>query len=133
MRLTQCPRSLSPVANGLAFSLPIALLTVTLGALSTRGQDLTGNDAWIPLFNGKDLQGWTPKIKGHDLGDNYGNTFRVENGILKVAYDKYPKFGNQFGHLFSEHKYSNYRLRIEYRFVGDQCPGGPEWACAIAG
>ena len=45
-----------------------------------------------------------------------------------MAYDQYPKFDNQFGHLFSEHKYSNYRLRIEYRFVGDQCKGGPSWA-----
>ncbi len=46
---------------------------------------------------------------------------------------KYPKFDNQFGHLFSEHKYSNYRLRIEYRFVGDQCNGGPEWAFKNSG
>ena len=63
--------------------------------------------------------------QGPRLGDNFGDTFRVEDGVLKVCYDQYPKFDNQFGHLFSEHKYSNYRLRIEYRFVGDQCPGGP--------
>jgi Domain of Unknown Function (DUF1080) len=132
MRLTHY-RSFSLAAHGLAIPLAMALLTVGLGTLRTRGQDLTGNDAWIPLFNGKDLQGWTPKIKGHDLGENYGNTFRVENGVLKVVYDKYPTFGNQFGHLFSENKYSNYRLRIEYRFVGDQCPGGPEWAWRNSG
>jgi Domain of Unknown Function (DUF1080) len=133
MRQMHRSRSISPTDCGLAISLATALLTIALGALSTRGQDLTGNDGWIPLFNGKDLHGWTPKIKGHDLGDNYGNTFRVENGVLKVAYDKYPKFDNQFGHLFSEQKYSNYRVRIEYRFVGDQCPGGPEWALRNSG
>jgi hypothetical protein len=133
MRLMHRSRSISPAPCGLAISLGTALVTVALGALSTRGQDLTGNDAWIPLFNGKDLQGWTPKITKHDFGDNYADTFRVENGVLKVAYDKYPKFANQFGHLFSEHKYSNYRLRIEYRFVGDQCPGGPEWALRNSG
>jgi Domain of Unknown Function (DUF1080) len=133
MRLTHRSRSISPAAGGLTIFLTTALLTVALGALSTRAQELAGNDGWIPLFNGKDLGGWTPKITGHDLGDNYGNTFRVENGVLKVVYDKYPKFGGQFGHLFSEHKYSNYRLRIEYRFVGDQCPGGPEWALRNSG
>jgi hypothetical protein len=57
----------------------------------------------------------------------------VENGVLKVAYDKYPKFDNKFGHLFSDRKYSHYRLRIEYRFVGDQCPGGPNWAFRNSG
>ena len=45
---------------------------------------------WIQLFNGKDLTGWTPKIRYHDLGDNFGDTFRVEDGLLKVSYDQYP-------------------------------------------
>jgi Domain of Unknown Function (DUF1080) len=133
MRLTHLSRSLSPASGGLVVTLATTLLTVALGALSARGQGESDRDAWIPLFNGKDLEGWAPKIKGHDLGDNYGNTFRVENGVLKVVYDKYPKFNNQFGHLFSAHKYSNYRLRIEYRFVGEQCPGGPGWALRNSG
>ena len=55
---------------------------------------------WLVLFNGKDLTGWTPKITKHDLGDNFGNTFRVENGLLEVRYDKYKTFDDQFGHLF---------------------------------
>ncbi|HRZ82391.1 MAG TPA: DUF1080 domain-containing protein, partial [Candidatus Hydrogenedentes bacterium] len=37
--------------------------------------------AWVPLFNGKDLEGWTPKIKGYPLGENHGDTFRVEDGV----------------------------------------------------
>lgn len=85
-------------------------------------------EKWIQLFNGKDMKGWTPKFAGHELGENYNDTFRVEDGILKVCYDKYTKFGNKFGHLFYEKEFSNYRLRVEYRFVGKQVPGGPGWA-----
>ena len=96
-------------------------------------QDGGKKGGWISLFNGKDLDGWTPKIKGHPAGENYADTFRVEDGVLKVAYDKYPKFDGKFGHLFSKQKYSNYRLRIEYRFAGDQCPGGPGWAFRNSG
>jgi hypothetical protein len=88
---------------------------------------------WIQLFNGKNLDGWTPKIKGHDLKDNFGDTFRVENGVLKVAYDKYKKFDGQFGHLFHKDKFSHYRLRVEYRFVGEQISGGPSWAIRNSG
>ncbi len=83
---------------------------------------------WIQLFNGKDLSGWTAKIKGRDLNDNFGNTFRVEEGILKVKYDQYDSFRQQFGHLFYEKKFSYYLLAIEYRFTGEQCKGGPDWA-----
>jgi len=90
-------------------------------------------DDWIPLFNGRDLDGWTPKIKGYPLGENFGNTFRVENGVLKVAYDQYDRFDNRFGHLFYRESFSHYRLRVEYRFVGEQCPGGPGWAVRNSG
>ena len=85
---------------------------------------------WIQLFNGKDLDGWIPKIVGHKAGDNYANTFRVENGTLKVVYDPehYKTFEGRFGHLFYKQPFSHYRIRVEYRFVGDQVPGGPDWA-----
>ena len=58
------------------------------------GQDAPTKEKWIQLFNGKDLEGWTPKIRYHDLGENYGNTFRVQDGMLQVRYDKdkYEKF-----------------------------------------
>lgn len=90
-------------------------------------------EEWVQLFNGKNLDGWTPKIRGYPLGENYGNTFRVENGVLKVAYDQYQQFGDKFGHLFYKDSFAHYRLRIEYRFVGDQCPGGPGWAIRNSG
>jgi len=88
---------------------------------------------WTPLFNGKNLDGWTPKIKGSELGENYKDTFRVENGVLKVCYDKYEKFDNRFGHLFWRAPLSNYVLRVEYRFVGEQTKGGPGWAFRNSG
>ena len=76
---------------------------------------------WIQLFNGKDLEDWTVKIKGYEINDNFANTFRVEDGLLKVAYDGYgDKFEGKFGHLFYKEPFSHYRLRVEYRFTGDQ-------------
>jgi hypothetical protein len=114
----------------------LALATLFAFGRSAAGDSKPARAAepgWIALFNGKDLDGWTPKIKGCDLGENYGNTFRVENGILKVSYDKYSRFDGRFGHLFYKTPFSRYRLRVEYRFVGDQCPGGPTWGLRNSG
>lgn len=96
---------------------------------------LAADGEWIALFNGKDLSGWTPKIRHHESGENYGNTFRVEEGLLKVRYDQeaYPSFDERFGHLFYKDVYSHYRLRVVYRFVGEQCKGGPGWAFRNSG
>lgn len=83
---------------------------------------------WIQLFNGKDLDNWICKFAGDTLNYNYKNTFRVEDGILKVSYDEYDNFDNKFGHLFYKNKFSNYKIRVEYRFTGKQLPGSPAWA-----
>lgn len=88
----------------------------------------TDHEEWIHLFNGKDLNNWDVKITGHALNDNLNNTFRVEEGILKVSYDEYTEFNERFGHIFHEQMFSYYLLVAEYRFVGDQVPGGPGWA-----
>ncbi len=94
------------------------------------GSDLRGEESneWIQLFNGRDLAGWTPKFRGHKLGENYLNTFRVEDGVLKVCYDQYETFDNKFGHLFYRETFSHYVLRVEYRVVGQQVAGGAGWA-----
>src|SRR5262249_26335296 len=61
------------------------------------------------------------------------DTFRVEDGVLKVSYDKYKEFDGQFGHLFYKDRFSHYVIRVEYRFVGEQCKGGPGWALRNSG
>jgi Domain of Unknown Function (DUF1080) len=84
--------------------------------------------AWIELFNGRDLTGWTPKLRGLPLGQDPQQTFLVQDGLLCVDYSRYQRFDERFGHLFHEGDFSRYRLRAEYRFVGEQVPGGPGWA-----
>lgn len=94
----------------------------------------TATENWISLFNGKDLNGWTPKIKGYDFGDNHLNTFRAEDGVIKVAYDGYNgKFNDAFGHLFYKMPFSNYKLKMQYRFTGDQIADGAGWATRNSG
>ena len=131
MRLTQVllPLALRPTDI-------IAILFVfciTAGTIAAQDASKTTNEKWVQLFNGKDLDGWTPKIRYYDQGDNFANTFRVENGVLKVGYDGYSEFKETFGHLFYKDSFSHYRIRIEYRFLGDQVKGGPGWALRNSG
>jgi len=88
---------------------------------------------WVSIFNGKDLEGWTPKIKGYEAGDNFADTFRVADGMMSVRYDGYDSFDKKFGHIFYKAPLSHYMIRVEYRFVGDQCKGGEGWATRNSG
>ncbi|MDF1825523.1 MAG: DUF1080 domain-containing protein [Verrucomicrobiales bacterium] len=113
-------------------SLHLRLLSSVLALTSSLA--ITAEDEnWLPLFNGKDLTGWTPKIRYEEYGNDSRKTFRVEDGVLKVSYENYTEFNESFGHLFYETPYSHYRLRLEYRFTGEQVKGGPRWAFRNSG
>ncbi len=118
--------------RNLSFILLIAcMISCTSG--NRNNTNKTDEPAWESLFNGKDLSGWQPKIMGHEAGENYLNTFRVEDGVIKVDYSNYENFNNAFGHLFYEKSYSRYILRMEYRFIGKQVTGGEQWAWKNSG
>lgn len=109
--------------------LPVVLAVVPLLSSTVYASD---HEQWIDLFNGVDLDDWSIKIQHSELGVNTLDTFRVEDGLLKVRYDNYDSFPLKeagFGHIFySERGFSHYRLEVEYRFVGEQVKDGPEWA-----
>lgn len=108
-----------------AFKFGISCI-ILLACFNVNGQ-AQQEEGWIPLFNGKDLNGWNVKIAKHPLNENYNNTFYVEDGILKVGYDAYEKFDMQFGHLFSNLPYSHYILRLDYMFLGKGLADAPSW------
>ncbi|TWT93432.1 hypothetical protein Pla108_39260 [Botrimarina colliarenosi] len=110
-----------------------ALLLVGVIAFSTGVAPMLASEAggeWRQLFNGRNLDGWLVKIHGHEVGDNYRDTYRVADGVLQVRYDRYDEggFGERYGHLFYEKPFSSYDLAVEYRFVGDLMPSAPGYA-----
>ena len=118
-------------------SIIFILLSVFLANCGITKQPLKDNasisEKWVSLFNGIDLDNWKVKIKGHPLGDNWNNTFRVVDSAIRVDYSNYVKFENSFGHIFYETPYSDYRLKLKYRFIGDQVEGGKNWALRNSG
>ena len=112
--------------------LPYLLVSI-IGIMGLSCDFSPPSDQWIPLFNGKDLNDWDVKITGYPLNYDPANTFRVEDGLLKVRYEQYDTFSGRFGHLFYKNPFSKYRLRVEYRFVGEQVAEGPPWAIKNSG
>ena len=104
------------------------LLTSSVGS-----SEPADEEEWIALFNGQDLDDWIPKIRRHPVGVNHANTFRVEDGLFTVSYDGYDEFNEQFGHIFYKDPFSHYRLRVEYRFIGEPASGAPQWAYRNSG
>lgn len=61
----------------------------------------------VELFNGKNLDGWTPFIE--DSSRKASDIFFAKDGILCVK-------GNPFGFIRTNKKYSNFKLHVEWRY-----------------
>jgi len=107
------------------------MLILLWGCSTTK--NTTSNGKWISLFNGKDIKDWNVKIHHHDYNVNFGNTFRVEDGIIKVRYDQYGDFNDQFGHLYYKTPFSYYHLKLKYRMVGELQKGAPSYTLRNSG
>jgi len=105
-----------------------SLILLSIVLLTSCKPQEQNTETWIQLFNGENLDGWVPKFNHYELGVNYKNTFQVKDSVLKVSYNEYDKFADEFGHLFYSKSFSSYKLRVEYRFVGKQVEGGQPWA-----
>ena len=105
----------------------IILVAIVFCACSSPQND-PAKEEWISIFDGSNLQDWTPKFRGYPPGHNYKNGFLVRDSILNIRYAQKDSFSSTFGHLFYKDKFSHYRIRAAYRFVGEQIAGGPAWA-----
>jgi hypothetical protein len=94
-------RTVTHVALGVALA---------LSAQEALAQQQEGE--WIQRFNGRDISDWIVKIAGHEVGENYASTFRVEDGVLKAAYDQYASFDMRFAHIYYREPFSDYHLVV---------------------
>jgi hypothetical protein len=131
---SESPLPMRKLCTDAARTVAVALTILTAACSPTSHVPLRAPAGqWISLFDGKDLAGWTAKIAGHDANDNYRNTFRVEDGLLKVSYQQYDQFGDRFAGLYYNRRFSHYWIRVQYRFVGTKVSGAPSWAYKNSG
>jgi hypothetical protein len=110
----------------------LLLIIVAMACSHTKVAQGKRNE-WVPLFNGRDINDWIVKIHHHEVGENFGNTFRVEDGMLKVRYDQYSTFNDQFGHLYYKQPFSHYHLKVEYRFAEEWRKDAPSYTILNSG
>ena len=55
---------------------------------------------WKYLFNGENLDGWEIKIREHKIGENFKNTFKVDDAAIKVSYEEYDEFDKNLDFIF---------------------------------
>jgi Domain of Unknown Function (DUF1080) len=98
------------------FSSAVALST-SAGILPAFGQSMPGGAGpWIPLFNGKNLDGWDYFQQGVGFKDTT-NAVTVHDGMIHMLGPQHTGGDAPgFGHIVTPREYGNYHLRVEYKF-----------------
>jgi len=115
------------------FTLIGVLFILTIANACSDSHAKRQDSGWQTIFNGHDINDWVVKIHHHNTGENFGNTFRVEDSIIKVRYDQYGDFNDQFAHLYYKKPFSSFHLKFEYRFTGQLQRGAPEYTLLNSG
>tara|TARA_X000001036_G_scaffold148953_2_gene141552 strand:- start:2291 stop:3211 length:921 start_codon:yes stop_codon:yes gene_type:complete len=114
----------SKILRCLKYTLNIFLFTFIFSCSSNTKKEI---EEWEQLFNGKNLENWIIKFANQNLNYNYKNTFRVQDSMIRVMYETYDQFENSYAHLFYKQPFSYYKLKFDYRFLGNQVKGGAVW------
>lgn len=69
----------------------------------------------VDLFNGKDLKGWGFVLK--DNTKKAGEVFSVKDGTIHIS-------GSPFGYMYTENKYTDFRLHVEWRWPEEASNSG---------
>ncbi len=73
------------------------------------------SDKMKPIFNGKDLEGWTKFLQKQGANKDPQNVFKVENGELHVS-------GQEFGYVATTKSYQDFHLSLEFKWGEKKYP-----------
>ncbi len=104
----------------------IQFMFITLFAFANLYSQVHPSDtSWQKLFNGKDFEGWSTflstnkKEKPYLVNEDPKKVFQIIDGYLHLYKDHPTDSVVQEGFLYTNEEYSNYRLRLEYKW-GDK-------------
>src|SRR5690625_2885634 len=63
----------------------------------------------IPLFNGRDLEGWYTFLEDRGRDNDPNGVFSVKDGMIHIT-------GEEWGGILTEGEYKNYKLIVEYKW-----------------
>src|SRR6266849_7947383 len=74
------------------------------------------NAGWIPLFNGKDLNGWYTYLDSSGKHKDPTGVFKVEDGIIHILDVPMSDGKSDNGYLATNQDFSNVRIHVEYKW-----------------
>jgi hypothetical protein len=91
--------------------------TPTPATRPTATADPPASDAhWIPLFNGRNLDGWYTFLQKHGKNSDPDHVVTIKDGAIHLYNDANDGDQVVMGYIATEKEHANYHLRLQYRW-----------------
>ena len=74
------------------------------------------SEGWVPLFNGKNLDGWYSYLDSSGRNKDPKGVFKVENGMIHILDVPMSDGKSDNGYLATTQDFSNVRIHVEYKW-----------------
>ncbi len=103
--------------------------TVLLAAVLAGGSSLdtqpapsSDSDGWVPLFNGKNFDGWYTFLPSTGKNADPNGVFKVENGMIHILDIPVTAGKQEFGYLATVREFGRCRIRAEFKWGAKRFP-----------
>jgi hypothetical protein len=92
----------------LSLRLLLACVLLPVGLRTNSAEEKKDAEGFKPLFNGKDLKGWSFVLQGKETEP--GTTFIVKDEMLVIS-------GKPFGYCVTEARFKNYVIKYDWKYT----------------
>jgi hypothetical protein len=115
--ITQTPVWRDPLILRI-LSVVLAVVLSTISTCPVQAAEKVASDRWTPLFNGRNLDGWSKVLTTNVKDFDPESVFKVHDGQIHVYQDIKNGEPVPVGFIRTDAKYSWYHLRVDYRWAG---------------
>src|SRR6476661_4210078 len=99
-----------------SLGLLLAACLLNVAPASAASGEKLESEGWVPLFNGKNLDGWYSYLDSSGKNKDPKGVFKIENGMIHILDVPMSEGKADNGYLATIQDYSNVRIHAEYKW-----------------
>jgi 3-keto-disaccharide hydrolase len=94
----------------------LAACILSIPFASAASGEKPDSEGWVPLFNGKNLDGWYSYLESSGKNKDPNGVFKIENGMIHILDVPMSDGKSDNGYLATTQEFSNVRIHVEYKW-----------------
>jgi hypothetical protein len=91
-------------------------ICLLMAAFALSSNPASAEDGWIPLFNGKNFDGWYTYLDSRGKNNDPHRVFKIDGGMIHILDVPMSDGKSENGYLATNQEFSDVRIHVEYKW-----------------